>query len=122
MALVIFLGKERKEKWRVNTDDLFVMAPVIFLSLVGGDGGLSSKEVLKELSIDDPGLVLEFRWQLPVVEGYGLSLGKLVLRESIFGFHGWVVKEIMGKRAEFPCTNHRISVGREVLLLWQWFF
>ncbi|GLT97767.1 hypothetical protein SLE2022_153160 [Rubroshorea leprosula] len=122
MALMIFLGKERKEKWRVNTDDLFVMARVIFLSLVGGDGGLFSKEVLKELSIDDPGLVLEFRWALPVVEGYGLSVGKLVLRESLFGFRGCGVKEIMGQRAEFPCTDDRISVGREVLLLWQWFF
>lgn len=60
----------------MNTDDLFVMGLVIFLSLVGGDGGLFSKEVLKELSIDDPGLALEFRWALPVVEGCGLSQGK----------------------------------------------
>ncbi|GLU19735.1 hypothetical protein SLE2022_359660 [Rubroshorea leprosula] len=74
---------------------------MVFLSLVGGDKGLFSEEDLKEVNVDGLGLVPEFHWVLPMVDGYGQSLATLMLMtESFFGFHAWEVEETMEQRAK----------------------
>ncbi|GLT33416.1 hypothetical protein SLA2020_080100 [Shorea laevis] len=85
-----------------------------FLSLVGGDEGLFSKEALKEVSVGGPALALEFcatdgEWLLLESGDVGVDDRKLFWFPCL-GCGG----DYMGQRAEFPCTSHRIYVAMDL--------